>query len=407
MTDTTLIRQHPGKFAAAQLAIALVAVVAVRWWRGPEVAIDTVVRRDFVQSVVASGHVETPHRVTIGAQITGTVVRVPVTDGQSVKVGDLLVELESAELRAVQRQAELAVVQAQAQRRQVREVQAPIAEQALRQARANLATVRSTWQRNQDLFRQGFISAAALDQFRNAVELADAQVRTAQTQLDAAQPAGSDSLLAEAAVAQAMAGSDAARARAGYTGIRAPVAGTLIGRNVEAGDVVQPGRLLMTLSPVGRTQLVVAIDEKNLHLLALGQKALVSADAYPQQRFAAEVAYINPGVNALTGSVDVKLAVASPPAVLSQDMTVSIDIEVARHPAVLLLATGAVHDADAATPWVLRVEAGEATRRPIRLGLRSAGFVEVVEGLQAGDQVIPVAAQLAAGDRLRVMAPPP
>jgi HlyD family secretion protein len=163
----------------------------------------------------------------------------------------------------------------------------------------------------------------------------------------------------------------------------------------------------MTLSPAGRTQLVVAIDEKNLHLLALGQKAVVSADAYPQQRFAAEVAYINPGVNALTGSVDVKLAVSAPPAVLSQDMTVSIDIEVARHPAVLLLATGAVHDADGPSPWVLRVEGGAATRRPIRLGLRSAGFVEVVEGLQSGDRVIPVAAALAAGDRLRIMAPVP
>lgn len=407
MTDTNLIRQHPRKFAAGLLVLALIAFAAVRWWRGPELAVDTVMRRDFVQSVVASGHVEAPHRVDIGAQITGTVLRVPVRDGQRVEVGDLLVELESAELRAVQRQAEVGVVQAQAHRRQLREVQTPVAEQALRQAQANLTTARSTLQRNEDLFRKGFISRAALDQVRNLVELADAQLRTAQTQLNAAQPAGTDALLADAAVAQAIAGSDAARARAAYTGIRAPVAGTLIGRNVEAGDVVQPGKLLMTLSPVGRTQLVVAIDEKNLHLLALGQKAVVSADAYPQQRFAAEVAYINPGVNALTGSVDVKLEVSAPPTVLTQDMTVSIDIEVARHPAVLLLATGAVHDADGASPWVLRVEGGAATRRPIRLGLRSAGVVEVVEGLQSGDRVIPVAAALSAGDRLRIMAPVP
>jgi HlyD family secretion protein len=56
---------------------------------------------------------------------------------------------------------------------------------------------------------------------------------------------------------------------------------------------------------------------------------------------------------------------------------------------------------------VLRVDGGAATRWPIRLGLRSAGFVEVVEGLQSGDRVIPVAAALAAGDRLRIMAPVP
>jgi HlyD family secretion protein len=81
---------------------------------------------------VASGHIETPHRVDIGAQITGTVVRVPVAEGQSVKAGDLLVELTSTELRASERQAEMALTQAQARLRQLREVQAPVAENRTR-----------------------------------------------------------------------------------------------------------------------------------------------------------------------------------------------------------------------------------------------------------------------------------
>ena len=89
---------------------------------------------DFVQSVVASGHVETPHRVGLGSQITGTVRRVPVAEGQQVNAGDLLVELEAAELQAAQRQAEIAVIQAQARLRQLQELQAPVAEQQLRQA---------------------------------------------------------------------------------------------------------------------------------------------------------------------------------------------------------------------------------------------------------------------------------
>src|SRR4029079_10268914 len=118
---------------------------------------------------------------------------------------------------------------------------------------------------------------------------------------------GSDYALAEAAFVQAQASAQAARARAGYATIAAPADGTLIARAVEVGDVVQPGKVLMTLSPAGRAQLVVDIDEKNLRLLAIGQKALASADAYPQQRFAAELVYINPGVNAQTGAVEVKL----------------------------------------------------------------------------------------------------
>ena len=194
------------------------------------------------------------------------------------------------------------------------------------------------------------------------------------------------------------------RARAGYASIAATVNGTLITRNVEVGDVVQAGKVLMMLSPAGRTQLVVDIDEKNLHLLAIGQKALASADAYPQQRFAAELVYINPGVNAQTGAVQVKLDVPAPPATLKQDMTVSVDIEVARRSLALLVPVSAVHDAGGKAPWVLKMQEGRALRSAVRLGLRSGGFCEVVEGLRAGDQVIPVAAAVTAGARVRAAA---
>ena len=78
MTGSSLILEHRWKLLATLLAAVLLAALGVRWWRGPQMVAETVVRRDFVQAVVASGHVETPHRVDIGAQITGTVVRVPV-----------------------------------------------------------------------------------------------------------------------------------------------------------------------------------------------------------------------------------------------------------------------------------------------------------------------------------------
>ncbi len=389
------------KILGALLAAAVGAGLVLRWWQGPQVLTEAVVRRDFVQTVVASGHVETPHRADIGSQMTGTVVRVPVAQGQSVKAGDLLVELESTELRAAERQAEVAVAQALARLRQLREVQLPVAVQGLRQARVNLENAQAALRRNQDLFAQGFVGEAVLEDLRKAVELADAQVRSAQKQVDSAGPAGSDDALAQAAVAEAQASRAAARARAGYTQLRAPLDGVLIGRNVEVGEVVQAGKILMTLSPAGRTQLVVAIDEKNLRLLALGQKARASADAYPQQVFAAELVYINPGVNAQTGAVEVKLDVAAAPPFLRQDMTVSVDIEVARRPQALLVAASTVHGAEAAAPWVLRLEAGQAVRRAVRLGLRSGGFVEVLEGLREGDPLIPVAAGIEPGARVR------
>jgi HlyD family secretion protein len=385
--------------------MALLVLLWLRWWQGPQVEVEKVVRRDFVQTVVASGRVETPHRMDIGAQITGVVARVPVAEGQDVKAGDLLVELASTELSASERQAELAVAQAQARLRQLREVQAPVAEQSLRQAQINLSNARSTLRRNQDLFQKNFIGQAALEDSRKAVDLADAQVRSARKQVDTAGAAGSDTALANAAVAEARASAQAAHARSSYAFIRAATNGTLIARNVEVGDVAQPGKVLMTLSPAGRTQLVVEIDEKNLRLLALGQKALASADAYPQQRFSAELVYINPGVNAQTGAVEVKLDVPTPLAVLRQDMTVSVDIEVARHAKTLLVSASAVNDGDTAAPWVLLLQDGRAQRRPVRLGLRSGGFAEIVEGLQEGDEVISASAGIDPGARVRAIVP--
>jgi len=392
------------KFAAALVVVLLTAAVfGWRWWSGVEVNAESIERRDFVKTVVASGRVQTPHRVDVAAQITGAVLRVPVAEGQVVQADDVLIELDASEQRALLRQAEVAVVQAEARQRQLLEVLLPMAEQSVRQGQASLVNLQSMLRRQQELAAKGFIGDAALDEARKGVEMADAQWRSAQMQRDTLRPGGSDRALAVAAVAQARAAVDVARARIGYTVMRAPVAGTLIGRNVEAGDVVQAGRLLMTLSPAGRTQLVVQIDEKNLRLLSTGQKALASADAYPAQRFEAVLAYINPGVNAQTGAVEVKLDVPAPPSVLAQDMTVSIDIEVARRAMALVVPVSALVDMqspDAQTGSVLRIEQGVAVHRPVRLGLRSAGWAEVLDGLQEGDRVVPVAAMVSPGQRV-------
>jgi HlyD family secretion protein len=128
----------------------------------------------------------------------------------------------------------------------------------------------------------------------------------------------------------------------------------------------------------------------------------VSADAYPTQRFAALLAYINPGVNATTGAVEVKLDVATPPAVLKQDMTVSVDIEVARRAQALIVPLSTIHDADAA-PWVLRLEGRHAMRRPVQLGLRSGGLAEVLGGLAEGDAVLVGSAGVKTGARVRAV----
>jgi HlyD family secretion protein len=396
--------RHKWLWMALVLAL-LTAVAGVRWWLGPQVQGETVSRRDVLQTVVASGHLQTPRRVDIGAQITGTVARVPVTDGQNVQAGQVLIDLAADDLQAVARQTAQAVAQAQGRLRQLQTLHNPVAQQALRQAQVQADHAQATLARQNELFEQGFIGQAALDEARKALALARAQAETARQQLASVSASGSDTLLAQGAVAEAQAAAQAAQAKAAYARISAPVAGQLIGRHVEVGDVVQPGKVLMTLSPEGRTQLVVQVDEKNLHLIALGQPALASADAYPQQRFKAVVAYINPGVNAQTGAVEVRLDVPETVAYLQQDMTVSVDIEVARRSLALTVPTGVVHDLQSTAPWVWRVAASHAERRTLRLGLRGGAWVEVLDGLAEGDQVLQPLVGVRAGQRVRVVSP--
>ena len=173
-------------------------------------------------------------------------------------------------------------------------------------------------------------------------------------------------------------------------------------RSVEPGDAVQPGKVLMVLTPTGETQVVAQIDEKHLGLLRPGLHALVSADAYERERFPAELVFIHPGVDPQRGSVEVKLRVAAPPAYLRQDMTVSLDIEVARRPAAVLVPTEAVRDAFGPRPWVWKVEHGRLARQTFVPGVRTAAWTEVRQGLTAGDAVLPASAQaVSEGQRVR------
>ena len=338
------------------LAVAAVLAAALYLLRnvllGTPTPVYTATRAELVQTVVASGRVISPQRVTVALQGSGRVLRVAVAQGQTVERGQLLIELDNSDARATLAQASAAVAQAQARVRQLRELSQPLATQALAQAQATALQARKVLLRDRDLMAQGFISQAALDDAQRAADIASSQVTSAQAQAQTHTPSGSDTALAQAALAQALAGQQLASVKLAQGQVLAPSSGVLILRDVEVGDIVQPGKALMVLAAAGQTQVLVQIDEKNLSKIALGQKALGSADAFAAQRFDAVVSYINPGVDAARGSVEVKLALTQPPAYLRQDMTVSIDIETARRTAAVVVPTGAVEDAATDQPWV-------------------------------------------------------
>lgn len=390
---------------AVAIAAAIGAWQAARILIGPAVAVDIVQRGDLVQTVVASGHVETPYRVEIGSQITGTVDAVLVDEGQTVAKGQPLIVLDSSELRAALVQARGALAQAKARQRQMQELALPSAQEALVQARAVLLNAQQTYDRAAQLLNRGAQTHAAVDDAKKALDVARTLVRSAELQVFTASPGGSDAVMVETQLAQADANLDSASSRLGYATIAAPRDGVLISRAVERGTVVQPGKVLMVLAPAGETQLVIQLDERNLGLIRLGQPAIASADAYPDDRMQAKVVYINPGVDIARASVEVKLGVPEPPPYLRQDMTVSVDIETARRDGTLIVPARDVHDGNTASPWVLGLRDGRAVKRPVRLGLRGRGSVEILGGLASDDVVLPIGSGVVTGQKIRAIRP--
>jgi len=392
-------------FLLAGLGLLLTGWLGLRWWIGSKIETELSSRRNLTKVVVASGRIESPHRVELGAQVTGTVRKIPVTEGQTVEAGAVVVELESTELLAARQQAEAAVSQAHSRLAQIEKVQRPVAVQLRRQAQATLQTALRQQQRQEALFAQKFISDAALQDAVRASEIADAQARSAELQVQTAQVGGSDWRVLHDALLLAQSQLRAAESRLQYATLKTPRAGVLIRRQVEVGDVVQPGKSLMTLSPSGSMQLVIQIDEKNLGLLALGQAAIASADAFPNAQFPAALVYINPGVDAQTGAVEVKLSVPNPPEFLRQNMTVSVEIAVARRTNAVVVRSTAILNPSGDSASVFIVQSGRVARKPVRLGLQSGLYSEVLEGLPEGVAVILAPQMVHEGERASSISP--
>lgn len=361
---------------------------AVFGLRGERVDVARVERGELRQSVVASGRVRTPERIELASQISGRIVAVHVREGDTVRAGQPLLTLDAAELDAAVAQARAGLAQAESRLRQIGEAGLPLAEQGLRQAEAAAQQAERQFERVRELVARGFYSPAQLDDARRSRDVAASQRESARIQLANQRADGSEARLARHNRDQARAALALAEARLAYATLRTPAAGRVLTRLAEPGDSAQPGKVLLTLAPEGDTELTAQIDEKNLGLLAPGQTALVSADAYPGERFSARLSYIAPSIDAQRGSVEIRLAVPAPPSYLRHEMTVSIDLETARRAETLSLPCDCLRDATG-DPWVLVVREGRTVRQPVRPGLRGGQRCEIREGLAAGEAVLP------------------
>ena len=399
-------RRWPVWALGAAVLLAAVAMGAATL-RGPQVDALVVQSAPLVRTLQFSARVATLSRVDVGSTVTGRVAQVRVIEGTQVRQGDVLVQLESDELRAALAQAVAAERQAKAHLEGLRSTGRTAAQAALAQADASLQAASASLARVQQLVAEGFYSPAQLDEARRAVDVARAQQLGAQAQLQATADAGTDVAQAQAQWALAQAATVAAQARLAQATLVAPADARVLVREVEPGQIVQPGKALLSLALAGPTQLVAQVDERFLEQLQLGQPAWVVADAFAGQRFAARVLSIAPAVDAQRGAIEVKFSIEQAPAFLREDMTLSVEVETARRERTLVLPQAALRGpAGGDQASVLVLQDGRAQVRNVRLGLRTLDAVEVLGGLKESDTVLRGHASLQDGQRVRARTVP-
>jgi RND family efflux transporter MFP subunit len=347
-------------------AVAIVATALVLWWwqgsrtqeaqgaRRPSavlVVTTTAQARDVPVRIKVNGTVTALQSVDFRPQITSTVTQVHIKEGQNVRAGELLLTLDS-------RAEEANLKKAQAQ---------------VEKDRGDLATVKRSLERQQELFRQKFISQAALDTAQNQVDTLNGQMA-----------------VDTAAV-------ESARVARAYTEIRSSFAGRTGTIGVRPGSLVQPnGTVLVTVTQIDPVAVQFTLPEKELPGL---QQALRSGGVPVTvtlqgggEPFKGKVTFVDNAVDTTTGTIKVKAEFANPDSRLWPGAYVNVDIA----PRMMTNATVVPAQAVQTGPdnrFVYTVgEDQKVTQRPVTLAYVEEGFA-VVEGLAAGSRIVVEGAQ--------------
>lgn len=393
------LRRHWGKLLALVLLLAA-GVGGYFYSRPPRVELVSVTRHEVVQTVVASGRVMPAARVELAALSLGRVVSVAHREGERVEAGAVLAQLDDAEAQAALARAEAVALAARARLSRIRGPTAATAAEALRRAETDLGAARLDLDRLEQVALAGGVTAEEVGDARNALARSESERETARITLSGAR--GVDGREAAATLTQAEADVTAARIRLSNLTIVAPAPGVLVSSAVEPGAVVSAGQILFELAVDGPTRVRIDPDESTLALIQLGQSALVGPEAFPELRLPARVSYLAPAVDALRGTIEVRLEVPDPPDELRADMTVSVDVEVARRADALVLPAGAVRAVGTTEPWVMMAEGGRTVRREVQIGAIGEESIEILDGVREGERVIPSNATVAVGARVRV-----
>src|SRR5205814_1923124 len=379
---------------AAVLIVGLVVISAgARRDRGVEVRFEKASRRDLIAAVTASGKIQPKKKVDISADITGRITKIAVREGDLVKQGQFLLQIDPTIYEANLQQAAATLASSQA---------------AAVQAKANQDQSERALRRTKELHTQSpnLVSQEQLEQAQTAFDIAEANLTAAQHQVD-----------------QARAAMQSARDNLRKTRLVAPMAGRVTRLPVEEGEVAVPSTfskdigLLMTISDLSVIQAKVKVDETDVVRLHLGDSVEVSIDAFPDTTFLGRVTKVSnssvrdatatSGQNDRAVDYDVEVTLDKPPTDIRPDLSATarivtdtrrealsipiIALTVREHKPVSTEARPV--DTSTArkkkeTEGVFVVEKGVATFRPVKVGIAGDEYFEVLDGLKESETIV-------------------
>jgi len=373
--------------------------------------------------LTASGYVVAHHKIAVGAKVMGRVAWIGVEKGDLVQEGQLLVRLEDSEFRAQVNQANANMAAAQARLDQLRSGSRPQEKMrdkaAVIQAEANLKTAEADYQRSLTLFRAGVTSKAELDHALAERDTKASLVEAAKqaSSMTEVGPRTEEIRAAQAQVQQMKAALDYANTQLAATEIKAPVAGTVLERIVERGEMVSPSAFggsgartsVVDLADLTDLQIELDISQSDFSRLKMEQRAEIVPDAFPNLRYNGFIAEIAPEANRAKSTVQIKVKVDNPNAQLRPEMNARVNFlsdkpapnqtqAIAR----VLVPKLAVVKKDGAS-FVFVVKDNKVEQRTIRIGDEQGDAYFVLDGLSGNESVATSGVEkLRDGDRVKI-----
>ncbi len=346
----------------------------------------------------AVGTVRAKTTSVVAARIMGNIVNVRVREGDRVHTGQTLIEIENREA-GVQIQKAQAGVRESNDALEEAERNIRAAESAHAGARANESLAASTFNRYQTLFNRQSVSPQEFDEIRTKLEIARAERERANRVLQAARARQNQM---RGRIDQAKADVSNARIFAGYSRLASPVSGVVVARHVDVGSMAMPGAPLLTIENDATYQLEVSVEESQLNRIHLRDQARVTIEALGPQELACSVQEIVPAADSNSRSYIVKLSL---PNVTGSQLRSGLYgkarfISGARQ--VLSVPQKAITQTGQLVSVFVVDHSGTARLRLIKTGEKIGERVEVLSGLNDGEQIVSeIFAQLKDGTRVR------